>query len=159
MTQPAQSGDQQAGEKPKKLLNSGVDPSVGAATQFKPGVSGNPAGRPKGSISLSQRIQQMLNDEDFEALLPDPERGFKEFRGAPAIAIIKAAIIRAATGDLKAADWLAKYGYGTKIDMDVDLKQAPVPLLVGLAPATLTVLDDDEDDPDGGNTPADDGPH
>ncbi|AZZ51417.1 hypothetical protein C1I64_04745 [Rathayibacter festucae DSM 15932] len=132
---------------------------MGAATQFKPGVSGNPAGRPKGSISLSQRIQQMLNDEDFEALLPDPERGFKEFRGAPAIAIIKAAIIRAATGDLKAADWLAKYGYGTKIDMDVDLKQAPVPLLVGLAPATLTVLDDDEDDPDGGNTPADDGPH
>lgn len=117
MADPVQSGDQQAREMPKKLLKSGVDPSVGAATQFKPGVSGNPAGRPKGSISLSQRIQQMLNDEEFEAWLPDAKTGFTEFKGAPAIAIIKAAIIRAATGDLKAADWLAKYGYGTKIEL------------------------------------------
>jgi hypothetical protein len=101
----------------------------------------------------------MLNDEDFEAWLPDAKAGFTAFKGAPAIAIIKAAIIRAATGDLKAADWLAKYGYGTKIEMDLDVKQAPVPLLIGLAPATLTVLDDDEDEPDGGDTPADDGPH
>lgn len=31
-------------------------------TRFQKGKSGNPAGRPKGSISLSQRIKAMLED-------------------------------------------------------------------------------------------------
>jgi hypothetical protein len=31
-------------------------------TQFKKGKSGNPNGRPKGSISLSQRIKGMLKE-------------------------------------------------------------------------------------------------
>lgn len=113
----AKTGDIQADKKPVKLLKSGVNPDVGKATQFQPGQSGNPEGRPKGAISLSTRIQNMLNDEDFETYLPDAREGWRHFKGAAAEAIVKAAIIKAAAGDLKAADWLAKYGYGTKVEV------------------------------------------
>src|SRR5690554_5537636 len=106
-------GTKQADEKPVKVLKSGVPTTVGEKTQFKKGQSGNPAGLPKGTIHLSTRIQNMMNDENFELLLPDSREGWKTFKGAPAEAIIKVALIKAASGDLKAADWLAKYGYGT----------------------------------------------
>lgn len=109
--------DQASKSEPKKLLNGGVDPSVGKDTQFKPGQSGNPAGKPKGTISLATRIQRMLNDEEFETYLSDPRDGFKHFKGAPAEAIIRTAMIKAIGGDTKSADWLAKYGYGTKIEL------------------------------------------
>lgn len=37
---------------------------------FKPGVSGNPAGRPKGSVSIKDSIRKFLEDnpEEFEKL-------------------------------------------------------------------------------------------
>src|SRR5215210_4570191 len=40
------------------------------ATRFKPGQSGNPRGRPKGSKSLDQVLRQAL-----ERRVPDPRRG------------------------------------------------------------------------------------
>ena len=102
--------------KPKKLLNGGVDPSIGKATQFKPGQSGNPEGKKPGTISLSKHIQNLLNDDDFEQWVPDAREGWKEYKGAPIKAVIKAQIVRAIAGDGKAFDLLAKYGYGVKID-------------------------------------------
>jgi hypothetical protein len=106
----------------KKLLNGGVDPAVGKKTQIKPGQVLNPAGRPKGAINLSTRIQNMMNDDDFTTYLSDPRDGWKEFKGAPAEAIIKTALIKAIQGDDRAREWLAKYGYGTKIEVDADVK-------------------------------------
>lgn len=118
-----QTGVKEASDSPpKKTLNGGVDPAVGKETQFKAGESGNPDGRPKGAISLSTRIKNMLNDENFTTYLTDPRDGWKEFKGAPAEAIVKTAIIKAVQGDEKSRDWLAKYGYGTKIDLEGDLK-------------------------------------
>ena len=38
-------------EKNRKKLRSGCDPSVGKRTQFKPGQSGNPGGRPRKLVS------------------------------------------------------------------------------------------------------------
>jgi len=121
MTVAKKTGVQQAA-KPIKLLNSGVDPSVGKKTQFKPGVSGNPAGKPKGMISLSTRIQNAMNDENFTTLLPDSREGWKAFTGAPAQAIVQTAMLKAIQGDEKSREWLAKYGYGTKIEVDADVK-------------------------------------
>lgn len=109
------SGGNQAGEK-KKLAN-GLDPSIGAKTQFQPGQSGNPAGKPKGTISLSSHIQRMLNDESFELFLSHPREGYKRHEGVPVEAIIRTAVMKAAGGDTRWADWLAKYGYGTKVEL------------------------------------------
>lgn len=87
-------------------------------TQFKPGESGNPAGKPKGTKHLSTWIQDLLNDEEFEANILDSKVGVIKFKGAPIKAIVMVALRKAAAGDEKAREWLAKYGYGTKQEID-----------------------------------------
>lgn len=71
----------------------------------------------KGSKHLSTWIQQLLNDEEFEAQVL---QGMKivEFKGAPIKAIVKAQMIKAINGDVKAFDVLGKYGYGTKQEIE-----------------------------------------
>lgn len=113
---PDKTGSEQAA-KPKKLLKSGVSPDVGKKTQFKKGQSGNPAGPKPGFKHLSTHIQDLLNDEEFTAWVTDPRHGAVEFKGAPMKAITTAMAVRAMNGDIKAADWLAKYGYGTKVEV------------------------------------------
>lgn len=116
MAEPA--GSQQAPQaaKPQKLLKSGVSPDVGKATQFKKGQSGNPAGTKPGTKHLSTWIQELLNDEDFTTTIREGIQ-LKEYKGAPIKAIIKAQLIMAVNGDGKAFDLLAKYGYGTKVEL------------------------------------------
>lgn len=111
-------GVDQASEKPKKLLNGGVDPSIGKATQFKPGQSGNPEGRKPGK-NLATWINQLMNDESFEVFLFHPREGYvpAEKEQPPIQAIVKTAIYKAAAGDEKSREWLAKYGYGTKVEV------------------------------------------
>lgn len=101
-------------------------------TQWKPGESGNPAGKPKGALHLSTHIQNLLNDPDFTTLVSDPKEGWKEVKGAPVKAIIRALIIKAMDGDVKAFDALGKYGYGTKMDVTTNGKDLPTPILGGL---------------------------
>ena len=113
-----QSGDKQA-VKPKKLLKSGLSPDIGKATQFKPGQSGNPAGKPKGTKHINTWIQELAEDEEFTALLIDLKDGYKEYKGAPIKAIIKQTINEALAGKdprvrQAAREWLAKYGWPTK---------------------------------------------
>lgn len=82
------------------------------STQFKPGNPGGP-GRPKGSIDLATRIRNMLDDPDFTTTFV--VKGKKvEFKGNPAEAIIRTAVLKSMGGDTKWAEWLAKHGYGTK---------------------------------------------
>jgi hypothetical protein len=103
------------------------DPNLGAEFRFKPGQSGNPAGRKKGQ-SLSTTIQDMLDDEKFierlskgvrdKVLEADPD-----FQGTPMRAMITAALLEAInvnghpSSKQAAREWLAKYGYGTKVDV------------------------------------------
>lgn len=87
------------------------------ATQFKPGQSGNPAGKPKGALHITTWIQNLLNDEEFEANILDSKVGVWQFKGAPLEAIIRVAIQRAVGGDKRWADWLAENGYGRKLDV------------------------------------------
>lgn len=90
-------------------------------TQFKPGESGNPAGKPKGSLHLSTHIQNMLNDDEFTMWLTDTRDGFREYKGAPIKAIIQTALIQAASkgkDGAAAREWLAKYGYGQKFEVE-----------------------------------------
>lgn len=95
------------------------DPEKAKATQFQPGVSGNPAGKPKGSKHISTWIQELLNDETFTAKINDGEK-ITEYKGAPIKAIIQAQMRLALSGDTKAFDVLGKYGFGTKTTLAND---------------------------------------
>lgn len=85
---------------------------ISKGTQWPPGQSGNTAGKPKGAIHLSTHIQNLLNDDDF---FPENTDNYKQL---PIKAIIRTAVIKAQEGDTKWADWLAKYGYGNKLEIE-----------------------------------------
>lgn len=74
--------------------------------------------KPKGAKHLSTWIQQMLNDEDFEANILDAKTGIREYKGAPIKAIVGVAMIKAVNGDDKSREWLAKYGFGQKFEVE-----------------------------------------
>ena len=80
---------------------------------WKPGQSGNPAGKPKGTKHFSTWIQEMMEDDQFTRKLANG-RTKKEM---PVKAIVSTLITKALDGDMRAIDLLAKYGYGTKIDL------------------------------------------
>lgn len=79
-------------------------------TRWKPGQSGNPKGKPKGTKHISTWIQDMLTDPDFELKLKDGTL----LKQAPLEAIIKTAVAKSVSGDNRWAEWLAKHGYGEK---------------------------------------------
>lgn len=87
-------------------------------TQFKKGESGNPLGNHTGTPHLSTQIQKLLNDDSFELYLEDRTEGWKKFDGPPIKAIMTVAMRKAAAGDDKAREWLAKYGYGQKFELE-----------------------------------------
>lgn len=84
--------------------------------QFKPGQSGNPAGKPKGTKHLSTHIQEMLNDENFEIKLKDGTL----LKERPIKAIIKTAVAKSISGDNRWAEWLAKHGYGEQLKVEIN---------------------------------------
>lgn len=99
-----QAGHQQASQSAQageKRLPVHIDPSQGEKTRFKPGQSGNPAGRKKGKKLLATQIQEKMNDPDF---IDRPSRGIKEktgidpaldpqFQDTPMKAIVTVALI------------------------------------------------------------------
>ena len=113
---------------------------MGKDTQFQPGESGNPNGRPKGRRSLSTVIQDILSDPKFIEKLngkvaDDLKRADPDFQSTPIEAIVTAAVIESINPLLpvsdrnKAREWLAKFGYGTKVDVTSGgkrIEQAPV---------------------------------
>ena len=80
---------------------------------WQPGQSGNPAGKPKGTKHNSTWIQEMMEDDQFTRKLANG-RTKKEM---PVKAIVGTLIAKALDGDMRAIDLLAKYGYGTKLDL------------------------------------------
>lgn len=94
------------------------------ATQWKAGQSGNNNGRPRGSRNLSSVIRDLMEDENFEQKLKDGST----FKGMPAEAIARTMIAKALKGDVKAFDLLARFGYGTHVDVTSDYKALPTPI-------------------------------
>lgn len=85
-------------------------------SKWKPGQSGNPKGKPKGTKHLSTYIQEALTDENFELKLKDGSI-MKEM---PIKAIIKTAVAKSVSGDTRAMEWLAKHGYGNLVRIEID---------------------------------------
>lgn len=88
--------------------------------QFKPGQSGNPAGKPKGTKHLSTWIQDIGEDEDFQVYLQHPTDGYVPYKGAPIKAVVEVAWRKATAGDKDAREWLAKYGWRQQLDVTSD---------------------------------------
>lgn len=80
-------------------------------TQWKPGQSGNPSGKPKGTRHISSWIQELLSDTQFQATITGPGGKVVKYKGAPIQAIVQTAIIHAIQGDKNWGEWLAKYGF------------------------------------------------
>lgn len=93
---------------------------------IKPGEVRNPTGRPKGSISLSTRIRQMMNDDNF---VFRNNKGEIILEGRPMDVIVAQAMLKASKGDMKAFDMLGKYGFGTKVDVTTKGNALPTPIL------------------------------
>lgn len=111
-------------------------------TPFKPGQSGNPNGRPKGSRSLSTIIRGLTENPPDWNLLPlkGKEEMAKRYQHKSAWeAIVYVAIGQAMAGDTQAREWLRKSGYGDKVD--ITSGGEPVHSLVRF-------VGDDEPDPD-----------
>jgi hypothetical protein len=95
---------------------------VGINGNLIPPVKGeirNPGGKPKGTKHINTWVQEILEDENFEAYIADPREGYKLFKGAPLKAIVKAQVIKAVAGDTKAYDSLVKSGYSQKIEQEM----------------------------------------
>lgn len=90
--------------------------------KFRPGESGNPAGKPKGVKHINTWIQELMEDEAFEANILGAKTGIREYKGAPIKAIVQVAMVKAINGDTKAMEWLAKYGWSQKQEVDVTTK-------------------------------------
>jgi Family of unknown function (DUF5681) len=86
----------------------------GVNTRFQPGVSGNPAGRPKGSKNKRTLVKKMIEDPHFDWSLLSPQRA-KEFEAmydTVGVAIAHKMIAEAISGNVRAAEWVIRIGYG-----------------------------------------------
>ncbi len=79
---------------------------------WKPGISGNPKGRPKGSRNIKKQIQDMLNDPGVYKQLP---KNLSRATETPLEAILCTLMTKAMRGDLRAIDVILKYS----VDRDV----------------------------------------
>ncbi len=88
---------------------------------FKEGYDERRGTKPKGSKHLSTYIREILDNEDFEYKLSNG----KKMKGIPMEAMIRALVTKAVEGDARAFDLLAKYGYGTRLEVDLHERLAP----------------------------------
>lgn len=107
------------------------NPNTSGLTPFPPGVSGNPNGKPKGTKNLATIIEE-LEHEDFGDWdkIPIKERAKAMEIGSPWRAIVYTAIAKAYSGDMKAAEWLRKSGYGDKLDVTSGGKRISQPPVI-----------------------------
>ncbi|HYF97172.1 MAG TPA: DUF5681 domain-containing protein [Patescibacteria group bacterium] len=86
----------------------------GENTRFQPGVSGNPAGRPKGSKNKRTLVKKMIEDPNFDwsMLSPQKAKQLEAMYETTGAAIAHKMIAEAMGGNVRAAEWLRKTGYG-----------------------------------------------
>lgn len=69
----------------------------------------------KGQPHISTHIKNLLNDPDFS--IDNWKNSGEKYKDVPIKAIITVAIEQSIKGDKNWAEWLAKHGYGTNIDI------------------------------------------
>lgn len=87
-------------------------------TRWKPGQSGNPKGKPKGSLNLSTLIRDTLADIDWSKTnLKNKEELNEKYGRNGWLAIVYVAHTKAMAGDPQAMKWLAENGFGKQMDI------------------------------------------
>lgn len=95
----------------------------------------------KGSKHLSTIIRELADSIDWDkTTLKNKDELKAKYGGQGWLAIVHVAFTKAMTGDTKAMEWLAKNGYGNKIDITTDDK----PLNISL----VEFIDEDSQDQD-----------
>jgi len=80
---------------------------------FQPGYDERRGSKPKGAIHLSTMIQNYLNENVDPDEVDSRKMGKRRME-----ALITTAYIKADAGDNKWGEWLAKYGYGQKFEVE-----------------------------------------
>lgn len=82
----------------------------------------NRKGRPKGTKSWSTVVRQLLEDEDLVDKMVGKQPGYwKDLPAKNAANAIGATmIVKALSGDQKAAEWLRKTGFGDKLVHEIE---------------------------------------
>ena len=106
-------------------------------TRFKPGQSGNPAGRPKGSGRKSLRSD--IEDELRERIWV--REGDRSYRVSKGRAMVKALVARAMKGDPKAVALLNSMQRPDPRDLSTDLDEASIEHDEAAIQAALDELD------------------
>ncbi len=113
-------------------------------TQFKPGQSGNPAGRPKGVPNTKTRLQRILNliEEHKNPVTGELEK----FTVAELLDMQQ--VIKARKGDTKAYQILLDRLEGRpqqSVDMTTNGKDLPTPILNGIEGINVSANDGGEE--------------
>ena len=97
-----------------------------ASTRWQPGCSGNFKGKPKGRLNISTYVRKLLEEE---RIIYDIGQG-QGYDGTPLQAVIRAMIIRAIQGDVRACELVLRHAYAKDMT-DHELQQV-LPILGGL---------------------------
>ena len=100
-----------------RRVSGGACGEAALATQFKPGQSGNPRGRPEGTISLETRVRRLLEGDEE---LPEPivnairNQCGADKRAIDAVMIV--GLLQALQGDKGWAQFIVERGWGKVTD-------------------------------------------
>lgn len=99
-------------------------------TRWKPGQSGNPDGKPKGSKHLSTLIREIGENVDWSKTTLKNKDQLKEKYGNNGWkAIVYVAITKAMAGDPQAMKWLAENGFGKHLDITSGGEKLPTVII------------------------------
>lgn len=73
-------------------------------------------GRPKGTKNLSTIVRELENENFSWDLVPTKKKASVKRIGSPWRAIVYIVLAKAIDGDIKAAEWLRKVGYGNNLE-------------------------------------------
>lgn len=94
----------------------------------KKGEIRNPKGRGKGTINFAYRVKKLTGDLNLAEKLLEKKPGWWEDLEDKDMAnvIICAMLIQAASGNVKAADFIRKSGWGDKVTFDGIIRERPI---------------------------------
>jgi hypothetical protein len=89
--------------------------------RWKPGQSGNPAGRPKGipdKRTLAQIVREEMANIDWDKVpIKDPGKMHERYGNSGWKAMVSVAASKAMSGDIRAMEFLRKSGFGDMLDV------------------------------------------